>query len=65
MHPVELAEKLFTWPKWKGMWDKADVLVLDEVSMVSCDLLEEVSSAGDGRCLKQGGWRGYIVMRRA
>jgi hypothetical protein len=41
-HPVELAEKLWGWEKWMAQWEHADVLVLDEISMVDCDLLEKV-----------------------
>lgn len=43
-HPVVLAEKLWAWGKWIVSWEKADVVVLDEVSMVDPDLLEEVSN---------------------
>lgn len=42
MHPVMLAEKLWGWGKWRREWEVADVLVLDEISMVDCDLLETV-----------------------
>jgi hypothetical protein len=41
-HPVELAEKLWGWEKWMAQWEHADVLVLDEISMVDCDLFEKV-----------------------
>jgi len=45
MHPVMLAEKLWGWGKWVFEWEQADVLVLDEISMVDCDLLETVSKS--------------------
>lgn len=45
-HPVELAETLWGWEQWNVAWDNADVLVLDEISMVDCDLLEAVCTAG-------------------
>ena len=42
-HPVVLAEStLWGWEKWHTSWEQADVLILDEISMVDCDLLEEV-----------------------
>lgn len=47
-HPVELAETLWGWEQWNVAWENADVLVLDEISMVDCDLLEAVRTAGAG-----------------
>jgi hypothetical protein len=41
-HPISLAEKQWDWSKWRKHWEAADVLVLDEASMVDCDLIEEV-----------------------
>lgn len=37
-----MAEKLWGWNQWMDQWEKSDVLILDEISMVDCDLLEEV-----------------------
>lgn len=41
-HPVVLAETLWDWRQWSDQWDSSDVLVLDEISMVDCDLIEKV-----------------------
>lgn len=51
-HPITLAEKQWDWPKWKQHWEGADVLVLDETSMMDCDLIEEVGRT----CMNQRVW---------
>jgi hypothetical protein len=40
---VKLAEGLWKWAKFRESWRKIDALLLDEVSMVDCELLEKVS----------------------
>lgn len=42
---VKLAERLWGWPKYTNRWRAADVLLVDEISMVDCELLEKVSGA--------------------
>jgi hypothetical protein len=40
---VKLAAGLWCWSKFKKSFQKTDALLVDEVSMVDCELLEKVS----------------------
>jgi ATP-dependent DNA helicase PIF1 len=40
---VNLAEGLWKWAKFKESFRQTDALLVDEVSMVDCELLEKVS----------------------
>lgn len=42
MHPMQLAEMLWGCELWEEAYNAADVLVIDEISMVSYELLEKV-----------------------
>jgi ATP-dependent DNA helicase PIF1 len=39
---VKLAESLWKWAKFRMSFKETDALLVDEVSMVDCELLEKV-----------------------